>query len=297
MIVFRKLVLKFPNVQSIVAVDYGEFTVLVGKEEDLINFMRKSDYTQRIAEADQRVDRTIVGMNAAITASLHHFDPVVVEAAQSLFNRFRAFGNIAKKSYERETLDVNLLIRDLNSSEYSAKVAALALPPWLAELQTAETEFERLLELRNVEYSKKPVENIKKLRQETDVKYHSMTDRVDAASTLDTSGTYDAFIAELNAEISYFNTHSRKTVRKDISTGDECVVEDVGQQAYSGKAVTPIPVVYYREEGKPTVELVFGKDFSLTYKNNVNVGTADIVIRGKGAYRGQKKVTFNIARI
>jgi hypothetical protein len=278
-------------------VKYDEFVILVGKEEDVINFMKKSDYTKKIADADQRVDRALVGMRGVIVASLHHFDPVTVEAAQSLLNRFDDFGVIATKPYEEETLDVNLLIRDLNSSEYSAKVAALALQSWLAELQTAETDFERLLEARNVEYSKKPQDKLKDLRHKVDADYRFMTDRVSAAATMDASGAYDAFIAELNAEISYFNNHSHSHARRDISAGDACMVESVEPQAYSGKAVTPVPVAYYREEGKPAVELVFGKDFSLTYKNNVDVGTADIIIHGKGLYKGQKKITFNIAGI
>lgn len=37
-------------------------------------------------------------------------------------------------------------------------------------------------------------------------------------------------------------------------------------------------------------------DFSVTYRNNVNVGTATLILHGKGAYKGQKIVTFNIAR-
>jgi hypothetical protein len=32
-----------------------------------------------------------------------------------------------------------------------------------------------------------------------------------------------------------------------------------------------------------------------TYKDNVEVGTATLVIHGKGAYKGTKTVTFNIA--
>jgi hypothetical protein len=74
-------------------------------------------------------------------------------------------------------------------------------------------------------------------------------------------------------------------------------VEPIETLPYTGKAVTPVPVAYYRGDGeKPTVELVFAKDFSVTYKNNVEVGTADVTLHGKGHYKGQKTVTFNIAR-
>jgi hypothetical protein len=123
-----------------------------------------------------------------------------------------------------------------------------------------------------------------------------MTDRINAANTMDGGSTYTDFIAQLNAEITYFNEHSHHHARKDIGAGDHCVVETIDTQKYTEKAVTPIPKGYYREEGKPTVELVFAKDFSVTYKNNKEVGTAELTLHGKGAYKGQKTVTFNIAR-
>jgi hypothetical protein len=95
------------------------------------------------------------------------------------------------------------------------------------------------------------------------------------------------------------NDLRRKYIRhlpKDLAAGDHCVVEPVDTQKYTGKAITPIPKAHYREDGKPTVELVFAKDFSVTYKNNVNVGTAEVTLHGKGNYKGKKTVTFNIAR-
>ncbi|MDR1153330.1 MAG: hypothetical protein LBL04_01360 [Bacteroidales bacterium] len=54
--------------------------------------------------------------------------------------------------------------------------------------------------------------------------------------------------------------------------------------------MTPIPAVYL--EG---VELFFAKDFTLTYKNNVQRGVAEIGITGKGNCAGRKTVTFHIA--
>jgi hypothetical protein len=296
MVVFRNLLLKFSAVQAVVAALYSAFTALLAKEEALINAMRKSDYTKQIADADHRVDRTITGMHGIISAAAHHFDPAMVAAAQSLHNRFAAFGDIAKKSYEEETAAVNLLIADLNSPEYTSKVALIGMAPWVTELQTAETEFERLLGERNVEIADKPQGQVRGIRHEIDKVYHPMINRIDAADTMDGTGAYIQFILELNAEITYFNEHNHHHARKDISVGDHCVVEEIGVQKYTGKAVTPIPKGFYREDDKPTVELTFAKDFSVTYKDNEKVGTAEVTLHGKGAYKGQKTVTFNIAR-
>jgi hypothetical protein len=65
-------------------------------------------------------------------------------------------------------------------------------------------------------------------------------------------------------------------------------------QPYTGRPVIVIPRVWYREADKPAVELIFAKDFLVSYKNNTSVGTADLILHGKGKYRGKKRLTFNI---
>ena len=63
----------------------------------------------------------------------------------------------------------------------------------------------------------------------------------------------------------------------------------VSDQTYTGSALTPKPTVKY--DSKTLVE---GTDYTLSYSNNTNVGTARIVITGKGNYTGTKTVTFKI---
>ncbi|MDR1170094.1 MAG: DUF6261 family protein [Prevotellaceae bacterium] len=297
MIVFRNLILKFPVVQSVVAALWTEFLSFLTQEEQFINAMRKSDYTTRIANADKRVDKTITGMSEAIRSFMHHFDPAMVAAAESLYNRFAAFGHISRKSYEEETAVVNLLIADLNSTAYSSKITTLGLSAWLTELQAAETEFDQLLAQRNVETAQKPQGEIGEIRKKIGVAYHTMIDRITAANTMDTAATYKPFIDELNAEIKYFNVHNAPSqAKKDLGAGDSCLVDTIEPQYYTGKAINPVPIAFYRESDKPTVELVFARDFSVSYKNNVETGTANVILHGKGEYKGKKTVSFNIIR-
>lgn len=63
----------------------------------------------------------------------------------------------------------------------------------------------------------------------------------------------------------------------------------IADQTYTGKALKPTLVVKYN--GKT---LKNGTDYTLTYKNNKNIGTATVTIKGKGSYTGTKKVTFKI---
>ena len=60
-------------------------------------------------------------------------------------------------------------------------------------------------------------------------------------------------------------------------------------ETYKGTAITPdisaSPDATYREH------LVNGVDYTLTYENNINVGTAHLTVRGKGNYTGE--ITFD----
>jgi hypothetical protein len=53
-------------------------------------------------------------------------------------------------------------------------------------------------------------------------------------------------------------------------------------------------VLYVTE--KETLRLELGKDFNISYKNNVEVGNATCILRGKGGFRGRRVVTFVIVR-
>jgi hypothetical protein len=71
----------------------------------------------------------------------------------------------------------------------------------------------------------------------------------------------------------------------------DAVTEPIATQTYTGKAITPIPAAYYDNE-----ELVFAKDFSVTYRNNVEVGEAVAVLHGKGKFTGFHERRFNIVK-
>jgi hypothetical protein len=290
------LLVRFPSVKALlIAAVYENFLTLLQLEGKLVDAARTSDYTQKIVEADQHVDRDLMGLREAIMSATHHFDLDIADAAKSLYNRMKAFGSISKKSYEEETAAVNILLVDLQG-KYAQSVTAIGADAWVTDLAAAERIFEQLLALRNKEAAGKPQERQKDVRREIDVVYHQLTERIDANAVIAEPGTYDEFIDLLNVEITYFNEHTHRHAKKDLSVGDHTVVEPIPTQTYTEKPIAVIPKVYYREDEKQTVELVFAVDFSVTYKNNKDIGTADLIIHGKGKYKGQKTVTFNIAR-
>lgn len=294
---FRNRLDGSPTVKAIVIAEYGQFVTLLTEEGDLINLIRKSLLTEQIAEADRRVDRCIVGMRALVTGALHHFNPDVVRAAQSLAMRFDAFGALTQQSYREESDLVRLLIADLQSSAYADQVTLVGLTDWVTELLLAENEFESLMQSRGDEYMGKPSGTLQAVRTAIEAVYHTMTERINAAALVgDSPAEINAFIERLNIDVEYANEHCHHHARKDLGAGDHTVIEPIDTQQYTGEPVTPLTKVYYKDEGKPTEKLVFAKDYEVTYRNNIQVGMAELIVHGKGLYRGQKRIAFMIAR-
>ena len=69
-------------------------------------------------------------------------------------------------------------------------------------------------------------------------------------------------------------------------------VEQIAALPYDGTAKVPAPVV---KDGKKTLE--DGEDYLISYQNNVNAGTADVILEGTGNYRGTRTVQFEILPI
>ena len=65
--------------------------------------------------------------------------------------------------------------------------------------------------------------------------------------------------------------------------------EEIRDVYYTGSTIKPVPVVY---DGM--TRLASGKDYSIAYKNNTNAGTAQVIITGKGNYKGKVTAEFNI---
>ena len=88
---------------------------------------------------------------------------------------------------------------------------------------------------------------------------------------------------------------SSKTVKftiktaKKVNLSSASVKLSTSTYAYNGKTKKPAATVIFNGS-----KLVKDKDFSVSYSNNKNVGTATVTINGKGNYTGSIKKTFKI---
>lgn len=65
----------------------------------------------------------------------------------------------------------------------------------------------------------------------------------------------------------------------------------ISNMTYTGHAITPTSMKVYDGSGKL---LTYGTDYTVSAKNNINVGTATVTITGKGKYHGSFTSSFKI---
>ena len=85
-------------------------------------------------------------------------------------------------------------------------------------------------------------------------------------------------------------TRTKTLTFKIIRDITELTVSQPATQTYTGSALKPA-VKVTTEDG---TELVSGTDYTVTYKNNINVGTATVTVTGKGYYTGTMEVEFQV---
>ena len=77
-----------------------------------------------------------------------------------------------------------------------------------------------------------------------------------------------------------------------LNSGNTVIeVTNANSLVYTGQPLTPDVTVIYNG-----AELARDKDYTVSYTNNINAGTATVIVDGKGNYEGTKTVNFNIGR-
>ena len=83
-----------------------------------------------------------------------------------------------------------------------------------------------------------------------------------------------------------YSSSSSSSSKKKISSLE---FDDVDNYTYTGKARKPAVTIYDGD-----YKLKNGTDYTLSYKNNKEIGEGTITVTGKGKYTGTKKLQFNI---
>jgi len=283
---------EYPELVVFWAAQLPPYQAAIAVELFLLNFDRKSVITKQIKAADKRMDNAITGMRAIAFGFLHNFDPAKAEAAELIYDRLKSFKAIRTRPMEEESAAVQVLVQDMRV-KFKDETPLLGLTEWVNDLETARILFDSLFDQRNTEWSNRPKETMVEARVVTEDIYYDMVGLLNAEIKLNGDVKYASFVRRLNEQIKYYKEHEHHPERHDIS---HVVVAPIPVQTYTEEPVIVIPEVHYVEAGKPSKKLVFSVDYTVTYRDNTNVGTAELLLQGKGHYKGHKIITFNIAR-
>ena len=280
---------------------YPVYKARYDEEVAALDVIFRSELTAEIVEKDHDRDRLFRGLTDSVKAFRNHFDPDKRHAAEKLEVILEHYGNIAAKSLDAETAAIEDLHRELIKQDNFVYVSALGLGEWLGQLVQTSRNLEALMMSRYDETAKRLDIRMRNARKEVDKVFRTILDLLEVQVRVNGAGANKAFLAELNAVMERYKDilaqeAGRRHPIKDLGAGDHTVIEPIATQQYTERPVTPIPEVHYREEGKETKRLYLGNDFEVTYKNNVNVGMAELTVHGKGAYKWQKSLSFHIAR-
>ena len=127
-----------------------------------------------------------------------------------------------------------------------------------------------------------------------------ITAAYDDGSTKDVQPTHFQFtpvdpltVKNKEVTISYTEGNVTKTAKQSITVKPKALtanmVQSIASQPYTGSAIEPTVTV---KDGRKT--LTAGTDYTVTYKDNTNVGTATATVTGTGNYTGSVETKFNI---
>jgi hypothetical protein len=243
--------------------------------------------TGPIKQATDLCDATLDDIKRSITTGSLSTVAAKTSAGKILKHFMKPFWNINKKPLLSQiSMTGEMLARYSATAALQQAAQTLAITDLFAALRTHTDALSNLYNQRLAEYvaALPPASGLRSTVAED---YNAVCDLTVRA--VNTEPVQDALVNLFNGVNDIRKKYSALSPAK-INLAD-AVTEPLPTQIYTGKAITPIPVMYYEGE-----ELVFAVDFSVTYKNNVEVGEATVIMHGKGRFSGQHTRKFNIAR-
>ncbi len=195
------------NTLEIITKDKAQTLNLSEEREHLVialkNFKNrqqyKSDITQQIAATDKNRNTIYVGFKHTLEAwAKNHYDQNIQQKASEVLQKLKSFGKrIDLMPYQEKTATLNGIILAL-TTEFSNAIAILNLKQWVVELDSLNTEFDRLYVKRVAEKAPYKKGENKRLQKALLAAYKTLTSVFNtrmAIAKLDRTEHLEHFIA------------------------------------------------------------------------------------------------------
>lgn len=191
---------------------FDSFSQLLQKEDECLIIIRKSEFTDLLAELDKQRDEYFTGIANVIKAYTLHYNPEITEAANRLSIVFNTYGNLAYLPVTEETSKLYNLIVDLEG-KYDTDVETLNIADWVRELKKKNVKYDELVKSRyeeKTEQNEKTNVNMKEIRSQLDEVYRKITQTIEVLSelsdTAEKTNLYKNFVTNLNVIIHDYKT-------------------------------------------------------------------------------------------
>jgi hypothetical protein len=246
---------------------------------------RSSLLTAPIRQADDVFAATTDDIKRSIKAGSRSTIAVKASAGETLEHFMKPFWNINREPLMSQiSMTGEMLSRYTSDPALQQAAQTLAIAELFTMLAPQNAELSNLYNQRLNEYAAE-TPSASDLREIVAEDYNAVCDVIVRA--VNAAPVQEPLVTLFNKTNDIRKKYSALSPAKINLAG--AVTEPLPSYTHTGKAITPIPMMYY--EG---TELVFTVDFSLTYKNNVEVGEATVIMHGKGKFNGQHVRKFNI---
>jgi hypothetical protein len=252
-----------------------------------------SPLTEQIHELDRQRDRDFLEIRRTANAASKSSVTANAAAGQTLVTFLHPYRNVPAEPLMSETSTLDYLSIQFNADTALQNAASVL------QLNEVFTHLffinERVSVLWN-ERANKDAENSgpspSSLRSNLEESYNGFCEVVVQSLRLQPSPALEILFPVMN-EIRIKYARSLPLRLTDANTS----VDAIPAQPYTGKAVTPVPRVFIKTGAGKFSELQFSVDFFVTYRNNIEIGEAKIIIHGKGKYGGSHTSSFHIRQI
>jgi hypothetical protein len=251
---------------------------------------KSSPITKQIQEADKLRHESFMEIRRTADTASKSSVAINAAAGQTLVTFLRPYHGVNKEPVMSETSTINHLRIQYNAGmEFQNAAATLQLTAVFANFFNANDHVSSLWNKRALEKAGKSGPSPTSLRKNLERDYYSFCKVAVQIINLQPSDVLKNLFTAMNEiRIKYFKSLPVRLTDANTS------VAPIDKQQYTGKPVTPVPQVFVKAGDDDVRELRFSVDFTVTYRNNTDVGEAKVIVHGKDKYSGSYISVFHI---
>ena len=202
---------------------YTSYKDSVTAVDNAYKLSRASDYTQKIADEDDRRDNLYKQLVSMLKMfKRFNYDTEKKEAATYLWNIVKKYNVDVNENYSEESGKLQQMLQELTSdAQAELRTAKLGIENLITQLNTANEQVRTLMSYRNDERMQIEKAALANARNEADQAYCTLVLSLNAAAVMDDDAhRFDELISQVNELIKYFRQYVLpKPGKKDEENG------------------------------------------------------------------------------